>query len=212
MFHVSASGSAAIQSVTGKRCPESNGVAVMQASRGYFAGNVGRVTVLDGADQPIRKMAAAYGLDRSRRSRYAMQVPITSGDQQVYARLVTSDGVFDSVRPVAGGGTDGVWVSEQLARLHGLQPGDPFVVGPFRTKVAAVYPTITDPVGDYWCSQRSEVLPLLLVGDLPTLRRPPACRSRSTSCCCGRARSRPTARRPKSWPRRPPWSAPTRRR
>lgn len=168
VFHVSASGSAALQHVVGRRCPDSTGLAISHASRGFFASSVGHRSALDGTESQLRAAAAESGLDRSRRSRFAARVPITSGDQEIYARLMASDGVFDRVRPTAGGGTDGVWVSEHLAQLHGLRPGDPFVVGSFATRVAAVYPTITDPVDGYWCSQRSEVLPLLLVGDLPT--------------------------------------------
>jgi putative ABC transport system permease protein len=168
VFHVSGSGSGALQTVIGKRCPESTGVTVTHASRGYFAGSLSHGSALDGTHARLREMAVEHGLDRSRRSRYAAQVPITSGTQEIYARLVTSDGVLDHVRPSAGGGADGVWMPSHLAQLHGVGPGDPLTIGSFTTKVAAVYPTITDPVDEYWCSQRSEILPMLLVGELPT--------------------------------------------
>lgn len=168
VFHVSASGSAALQNVIGKRCPDSTGVAVSHASRGFFANSVGgRRSLLDGSHERIRAAAAEQGLDRSRRSRIAAQVPITGAREEIYARLVTSEGLLDHLRPIAGGGADGLWMSTHLAKLHDLQVGDRLVVGRFETKVAAIYPTIKDPVDEYWCSQRSEILPLLLVGDLP---------------------------------------------
>ena len=167
VFHVSASGSAALQSVTGNRCPDGTGVVVTHASRGYFASSVGSSTALDGTHERLRAIAADHGLDRSHRSRFAARIPIIAGDQEIYARLVTSEGVLDHVKPIAGGGLDGVWMSTHLARLHGLEPGDPLTVGGFATKVAAIYPTFKDPVGEYWCSERSEILPLLMVGELP---------------------------------------------
>jgi len=170
VFHVSASGSAALHEVVGKRCPDTTGVVISHASRGFFASTIGDVSALDRTHERLRAAAAEHGLDRSRRSRYANRVPITSGrgGEEIYARLVTSDGVLDHVRPLAGGGVDGVWMPSHLAELHGIEPGDALTVGTFTTRVAAIYPTITDPVDDYWCSQRSEIIPLLLVGDLPT--------------------------------------------
>jgi putative ABC transport system permease protein len=159
VFHVSASGSAALENVIGKRCPESTGVAVSRASP--------QGSALDGSHTRLREVAAEHGLDRSRRSRYAEPVPITSGTEEIYARLITSDGALDHVRPLAGGGAGGAWVPSQLARLHGLNPGDSLTIGPYTTRVAAIYPTITDPVDEYWCSQRSEVIPLRLVGEAP---------------------------------------------
>ena len=168
VFHVSASGSAALQNLIGKRCPDSTGVTVSHASRGFFANSVGgRRSVLDGSHERIRAVAAEQGLDRSRRTRIGAQVPITGSREEIYARLVTSEGLLDHLRPIAGGGADGLWMSTHLAKLHDLEVGDRLAVGGFETKVAAIYPTIKDPVDEYWCSQRSEILSLLLVGDLP---------------------------------------------
>jgi len=163
VFHVSASGSAAVQYVTAKRCPDESGLSIERGGRGLFATHQP-----DGLSERMEILTASArrnGLDTVRRTRYAAALPMTVGGKDAEGRLVARDGAQERIRPLSGGGTDGVWLPSQLAETFGASVGDELVLatdaGPVRLPVTAVYPTLSEPLDDFWCSQRSEVIKLV---------------------------------------------------
>ncbi|HEY0640829.1 MAG TPA: hypothetical protein VGD67_24625, partial [Pseudonocardiaceae bacterium] len=157
VFHVSASGSAATGYVLDNRCADDTGLV---ADAHYYAD---RPAVPLGPSLPaIREAAAAQGLDVVRRTRYA-EPPVTVRGEPVAARLVARDGATDHLRPIAGGSGPGAWVPPEL----GLTPGDSITVAGAVVPVAAVYPALTDPLDDYWCAERSQLVPNTLADTAP---------------------------------------------
>src|SRR5215207_9512717 len=75
VFHVSSSGSAAVQYVNGRRCSDESGLRVERSMSGLF----GRAIVggLDPAVDRMRESAGRHGLDLVRRSRFGSQLPMT---------------------------------------------------------------------------------------------------------------------------------------
>ncbi|HEY0638463.1 MAG TPA: hypothetical protein VGD67_12515, partial [Pseudonocardiaceae bacterium] len=166
VFHVSASGSAAVRYVSEKRCPDDTGLSIERGGGSYFAPTV--ESPLGIPDEVIRETAARHGLDLVRQTRYASTLPLSVDGHGVDGRLVARDGAQQHVRPTAGGATtEGVWVPAELAEKFGVEVGDELVVGtkagPMALPVTAVYPTITEPVDGFWCSQRSEVIKLIAI-------------------------------------------------
>jgi putative ABC transport system permease protein len=162
--YVSATGSAAVQYVVGRRCPDNTGVILASNAR-----NFGPERVSGPASTPmpaLRDAAARHGLDLVRRSRYA-QPAITVEGREVTAQLLARHGAFEHLRPTSGGGTVGAWVPANVAQAHQLRPGSVLTLttttgAQQQLPVAAIYPTFVEPLDDYWCSQRADIIPPLL--------------------------------------------------
>lgn len=167
VFHVSSTGAAAVQYLNDRRCADDSGVLIERTSRGFFAAAIS--DGLDAVNRQLHAAAARHDLDLVRRTRFGSQLPMTIGGRTVEGRLAARDGAQQHVRPVAGGGTDGAWIPDELAQRFGVGVGDELVVDrqpdQLRVPVTAVYPTINEPVDEFWCSQRRDVVKLLLVPD-----------------------------------------------
>ena len=121
------------------------------------------------ADAAVQRQFAAVGGLEAGPVTYAIGGTRTSTSSASatlggFVRIVARDGALDALDAVAGGGTGGVWVSQRVADVLDIGPGDVVEVGDpaFRLElpVAAVYRDLdlTD-FGPYWSTVPLELLP-----------------------------------------------------
>lgn len=160
VFHVSASGSAAVGHIAGNRCADDSGL-VFYERRGR-RGSLERRDWIGENRAAIVDAARRRGLDVVRRPRYSAD-PMTSGGGSVNARLVARDGALPRIAPLAGGQGEGAWIPDYLGANYGLGVGSVLTLatpaGAVDVPVVAVYRGFTDPVDPFWCSQRTDVVP-----------------------------------------------------
>lgn len=147
VFYTSASGSAATQYAVGHRCGTQNGLQLTLSKADMPAD--------EATNAAVRQIARDHGGDALRTRVYSARGPI---DQ---VNLVSRDGAFDNVEVLKGGNRDGVWLPDNVAGQFKVGPGDAFTIAGTPVPVGAVYRKLTDPVPEFWCADRSVMLPPL---------------------------------------------------
>jgi putative ABC transport system permease protein len=147
-FYVSASGSAATQYVVGHRCATENGLRL----------EVSRADLPPSNDAEVRRIAGQYGAQTFRTRVFRARGPV----DPVY--LINRDNAFDNVKVLAGGNRDGVWITNTAAERLRLKPGDMISIDGQPVLVGAVYQRMTDPVSEYWCGDRGQMVPKPVAG------------------------------------------------
>jgi putative ABC transport system permease protein len=147
-FYVSASGSAATQYAVGHRCAAENGMR-LEFSQGDMPPST---------DAEVRRIAGRYGAQTFRTRIFRARGPA----DPVY--LITRENVFDNVKVLAGGNRDGVWITHTAAERLNLKPGDMISIDGQPVLVGAVYERLSDPVSEYWCGDRGQMLPKPVAG------------------------------------------------
>ncbi|WP_026425556.1 hypothetical protein [Actinokineospora inagensis] len=68
------------------------------------------------------------------------------------------DGAMDNLKVLQGGGRDGLWVPQSIAKDAGIKLGDRGLHGTL-PPVTAIYADLAEPVPTYWCSEQQRVMP-----------------------------------------------------
>ncbi|MBP2322780.1 putative ABC transport system permease protein [Kibdelosporangium banguiense] len=147
-FYVSASGSAATQYVVGHRCETDNGLRL----------DASKVDLPPSTDAEVKRIADRYGAQT-----YRTRIFVAKGPAD-WAYLITRDNAFDNVKVLAGGNRDGVWIPHTVAARLKVKPGDMIAIDRQPVLVGAVYERMTDPVSEYWCADRGQIVPKPVAG------------------------------------------------
>jgi putative ABC transport system permease protein len=153
-FYVSASGSAATQYVLGHRCDTDNGLRL----------DASRADLPPSTNAAVKQIADRYGAQTYRTRIFEAMGPRDP------VLLITRENAFDNVKVLAGGNRDGVWIPHPVAEKLSLKPGDTIAIDRRPVLVGAVYQRLTDPVSEYWCADRGQMIPKPVAG----LNDPPA--------------------------------------
>ncbi|MFI9005642.1 ABC transporter permease [Actinosynnema sp. NPDC053489] len=86
------------------------------------------------------------------------------GGGQTYAKFGYRPGAMDHLKVLQGGSRDGLWVPQSIAATTDLRLGERGLGGRL-PPVTAVYADVTDPLPDWWCSERAFVVPNALDRD-----------------------------------------------
>ncbi|WP_143230604.1 hypothetical protein [Actinosynnema sp. ALI-1.44] len=147
VFYASASGSAATQYAVDHRCAAQNGLQLTMSKNDMPAD--------DATNAAVRQIAQSHGGDALRTRVYTARGPVDP------VNLVARDGGFDNVQVLKGGDRDGVWLPDNVANQFKLNPGDTFTIARKPVPVGAVYRKLSDPVPEFWCTDRGYMNPPL---------------------------------------------------
>lgn len=149
VFYVDASGNAALAYESGKQC--SQAIPPMADGSQLTGDQAAR------AESIARTVAPRYGFPRVVLAEYTGAFFPQFHGGRPNLRLGYRDGATDNLTPLAGGGTDGVWLPQTDAGETHTSVGDRaenIALPP----VTAIYPDQRDPLPDWWCTEDSHVV------------------------------------------------------
>lgn len=150
VLHSDAAGNAAVSYQAGRLCPQT--IAPVFDHRKLTAAQA--ATAIDTA----RAAGRDHGFPDSTAAIYS-PVRQWNWDNGLHpwSRFGWRDNALDNLTVLHGGSRDGLWVPRSVADAAGLTLGSRPDLPGF-PPVTAIYQDLTDPVTDYWCSERQETV------------------------------------------------------
>ena len=152
VLHSSASGSAAVAYQEDRLCDQllHPGLDAKGGVRPELATPAITAIKAEAGSQPV--LAAGY----------TAIVRADFGGKPTFAKFGYREGAFDHVQVLEGGSRDGLWVPRSVADTTDLRLGERGMGGRL-PPVTAIYADVGDPIDQWWCTERQQVIPNKIV-------------------------------------------------
>ncbi|PRY37493.1 permease [Umezawaea tangerina] len=148
VLHSSASGSAAVAYQQDRLCEQLLHPG-LDADRGVPA---------DRVDEVVAAARETAGSLPVLAATYTTEVRTDFGGRPTFAKFGYREGAVDHVTVLEGGSRDGMWVPRSVADTTDLRLGERGMGGRL-PPVTAIYADLNDPIDQWWCGERKQVVP-----------------------------------------------------